>query len=336
MPGFIFVNGCRGAINVPGVAAAATSIPLVGAAAFPASIPSGYVLVLTMYEQGLPGVFEIVHCTGISGTTLTVERAQEDTTALDWPAGTVIEAAMTAGIMQSLGGVATGETDGLMSAEDKAKLDGIAAEANKYVHPSTHPASMIEQDDDLQFVAAVQKAFWDAKASTDVATADDDGLMSAEDKAKLDDIEAEANNYAHPTTDGNKHVPATGTTNAKKFLKAGATAGSAEWSDELDGILCDVQDKVQALGPVSGSVSINFAQGNVVTMTISGATTLSFSGATSGLSRTVLLRITNGGTNITWPAGGSVPPLTASGLDLVTINTVDGFTSWVSSTRLDA
>lgn len=38
---------------------------------------------------------------------------------------------------------ATTTASGLMSAADKAKLDGIATEANKYVHPSTHAASMI-------------------------------------------------------------------------------------------------------------------------------------------------------------------------------------------------
>lgn len=38
---------------------------------------------------------------------------------------------------------ATSSEAGLMSAADKAKLDGIATEANKYVHPSTHAASMI-------------------------------------------------------------------------------------------------------------------------------------------------------------------------------------------------
>ena len=36
--------------------------------------------------------------------------------------------------------------------------------------------------------------------------------------------------YKHPTGDGNHHVPATGTTNAGKYLKAGATAGSEAWS----------------------------------------------------------------------------------------------------------
>ena len=35
--------------------------------------------------------------------------------------------------------------------------------------------------------------------------------------------------YAHPTADGDKHVPATGTTNSGKVLKAGATAGSLSW-----------------------------------------------------------------------------------------------------------
>ena len=36
--------------------------------------------------------------------------------------------------------------------------------------------------------------------------------------------------YKHPTGDGNHHIPATGTTNAGKYLKAGATAGSEAWS----------------------------------------------------------------------------------------------------------
>jgi hypothetical protein len=39
-----------------------------------------------------------------------------------------------------------------------------------------------------------------------------------------------ANNYVHPTGDGNRHVPATLTTNNGKFLKSGATAASEAWS----------------------------------------------------------------------------------------------------------
>ena len=65
-------------------------------------------------------------------------------------------------------------------------------------------------------------------ATTSVA-----GFMSAADKTKLDGVATNANNYAHPTGDGNLHVPATGTTNAGKVLTAGATAGSLSWATPL-------------------------------------------------------------------------------------------------------
>lgn len=55
------------------------------------------------------------------------------------------------------------------------------------------------------------------------------GFITGADKAKLDGVAANANNYSHPIGDGNQHVPATGTTNNGKVLKAGSTAGSAAW-----------------------------------------------------------------------------------------------------------
>jgi hypothetical protein len=55
------------------------------------------------------------------------------------------------------------------------------------------------------------------------------GFMSGADKTKLDGIATGANNYAHPSGDGNLHIPATGTTNNLKVLKSGSTAGSAAW-----------------------------------------------------------------------------------------------------------
>lgn len=64
-----------------------------------------------------------------------------------------------------------------------------------------------------------------ATATTSVA-----GFLSAADKTKLDGIAANANNYVHPSTEGNLHVPATGTTNNGKVLKAGSTAGSMSWA----------------------------------------------------------------------------------------------------------
>ncbi|MEI6852809.1 MAG: tail fiber domain-containing protein [Bacteroidota bacterium] len=66
--------------------------------------------------------------------------------------------------------------------------------------------------------------------SISAATTSAAGSMSALDKTKLDGIDASANNYTHPTGDGNLHVPATSTTNSGKVLTAGATAGSLSWN----------------------------------------------------------------------------------------------------------
>ena len=63
------------------------------------------------------------------------------------------------------------------------------------------------------------------------ATTSAAGLMSSGDKTKLDGIETGANNYVHPTTAGNKHVPAGGA--AGQILGWGAD-GTAKWVDEKD------------------------------------------------------------------------------------------------------
>lgn len=83
---------------------------------------------------------------------------------------------------------------------DKTKLAGIATSANNYIHPSTHPASIITQDASNRFVTDTEKANWNAKASATVATTSVNGLLSSTDKAKLDGITAGANIYTHPST----------------------------------------------------------------------------------------------------------------------------------------
>ena len=47
---------------------------------------------------------------------------------------------------------------------DKTKLDGIATGANNYIHPSTHPASIITQDSSNRFVTDAEKSTWNGKA----------------------------------------------------------------------------------------------------------------------------------------------------------------------------
>ena len=61
---------------------------------------------------------------------------------------------------------ATTSAAGLMSAADKTKLDGIATGANNYVHPTTHPASMITETTTKRFVSDTEKSTWNSNKIT--------------------------------------------------------------------------------------------------------------------------------------------------------------------------
>ena len=109
---------------------------------------------------------------------------------------------------------ATTSAAGFISAEDKTKLDGIAAGANNYTHPATHPSSMItglggaaakEVGTTAGTVAAGDHthtpASIGAAASSHThtaATTSTAGFLSASDKTKLNGIATGANNYVLP------------------------------------------------------------------------------------------------------------------------------------------
>lgn len=57
-----------------------------------------------------------------------------------------------------------------------------------------------------------------------------DENYTKDEKDKLADIEEEANNYVHPTSAGNKHIPTGGA--AGQVLKYADTSGTAKWEDE--------------------------------------------------------------------------------------------------------
>ena len=83
---------------------------------------------------------------------------------------------------------ATTSVAGLMSSTDKSKLDSIAANANNYVHPASHPASMITG----LAAVATSGSYSDLTGTPGNATTSAAGLMSAADKAKLDKVDADA------------------------------------------------------------------------------------------------------------------------------------------------
>ena len=142
------------------------------------------------------------------------------------------EAAAKSAIEAKPSDVATQSTNGLMSAADKTKLDGIAENANNYTHPSyTARASglykvTVDGTGHVSAATAVAKSditalgIPESDTTYSAATTSAEGLMSAADKTKLDGVTAGANKYTHPsytarasrlykvTVDGTGHVSA--------------------------------------------------------------------------------------------------------------------------------
>lgn len=77
--------------------------------------------------------------------------------------------------------IVTDSLKGYMTPELKKKLDGIATGANNYVHPSSHPASMITQDATHRLVTDTEKSTWNGKASTAVVSTTTNGLAPKRD-----------------------------------------------------------------------------------------------------------------------------------------------------------
>ncbi len=102
MTTFVYANNINTTLATA-ISSTATSITLVSSANLPASIPAGSVLAITLNDAATRQVFEIMYATAVSGSTLTVERAQEGTTALSWLVGDYIYSAPTAGEMETVG-----------------------------------------------------------------------------------------------------------------------------------------------------------------------------------------------------------------------------------------
>jgi len=149
---------------------------------------SGDITVKTALDESIKGL-------SISGRTITVTR---------WD-GTIY----TLQTEDTTYGNATETAAGLMSAADKAKLDGVANNANYYVHPtySAHGNDLykvsVSQEGHVISAALVKKADITAlgipaqDTTYSAATTSAAGLMSAEDKVKLDSIASGANAYVY-------------------------------------------------------------------------------------------------------------------------------------------
>ncbi len=117
---------------------------------------------------------------------------------------------------------------------EKNKLAGIAANANNYTHPTTagnkHIPSGGSSGQILRW-SSDGTAAWGSDNNTTYSTATQsaNGLLSVADKKKLDGIATNANNYTHPTTAGNKHIPSGGSSG--QILRWSAD-GTAVWGSD--------------------------------------------------------------------------------------------------------
>lgn len=202
--------------------------------------------------------------------------------------------------------VATESTNGLMSAEDKKKLDGIATGANKTDVDSSLSSGSIRPVQNKVITAALAN-----KASTAEVTTKAKGLMSASDKTKLDGIAAGANKIIVDTVLSNS---STNPVQNKVIQSAlDGKAGTTVATQSVNGLLSSA-DKKKLDGIATGATKItvdtalsdtstNPVQNKVINSALSGkagtsVATTSANGLMSAADKTKLNGIATGATKI--------------------------------------
>jgi hypothetical protein len=104
-----------------------------------------------------------------------------------------------------------------------------------------------------------------------------------------------------------------------------------------DGSLAEDYDALSGTTP-----TCNVDTGGAFSLTMTGNTTFTFSGAASGYSQSFILQLTGNGSTVTWPtsvdwASGTAPDAPASGeTDILVFWTRDGGTTWYGALAIDA
>ena len=251
-------------------------------------------------------------------------------------------------------GDASSSSSGLMSASDKAKLDGIASGANNYTHPSYTARSSglykitVDSTGHVSNVSVVTKNDITALGITgeDIsigdATTSSAGLMSASDKAKLDGIASGANNYTHPsytakssglykvTVDSTGHVSATSAVSKEDITALGIPGQDTNTWTAFKGASSTVAGTSGYVpGPSAGSTDRYFRSDGtwaVPPNTTYAVATTSTNGLMSASDKTKLDGIATGANKYTHPSYTT----RSSGLYKVTVD-AQGHVSNVSA-----
>ena len=129
-------------------------------------------------------------------------------------------------------------------------------------------------------------------------------------------------------------IPTLGTAEASKAVTSDAVGTTKNLKTQKQ------TEIVNAIGTVSTATAINFTLGNVVTAVIASGGSFTITNApTSGVYGKFKLILTNGGAGtsifpatVKW-AGGTAPTLTTSGIDIITLETLDAGANWYAASN---
>lgn len=205
----LFINNWSAVLTAPATASAVSlSVPLADAAKL-TGLGSGdhYLLTLAALDgSGIEIAWEVVKVTASSAGVLTVQRAQEGTTALDWVSASVISARATKGTLEGLrsaGGSSVGDAPPQPLGSPAA---GASASASRedHVHAKPSPADIgaataaqgakadtAVQPDDLASALDDIASSLDGKVDKDGAKVLSDQNYTAAEKAKLAGLEGD-------------------------------------------------------------------------------------------------------------------------------------------------
>ena len=84
-----------------------TTVQINNSTFFPSPVPGSSFFAMTLTDAATKTLFEIVYCTNRVGSMLTIQRGQEGTQPLNWSAGDIVYASVTAGSLANFvqGGV---------------------------------------------------------------------------------------------------------------------------------------------------------------------------------------------------------------------------------------
>lgn len=217
-------------------------------------------------------------------------------------------------IVNNTHGVVSSSAHGLMTVSDKKKLDDIAENANNYAHPT-----YTERNVDTDGVVVLDTFTSDAEGhvtgigtrTLPNASSSLPGVMSATDKAKLDDIDAKANNYSLPT--------------ASASVLGGVKVGSG--LSITSGVLANSSPNATHTGDVTGSGALTITDGVVTNAKLADVATATIKGrATAGVGDPEDLTVTQVRTLLNVADGANNykhPTQTVKSQDLTSVETID-------------